>query len=248
MEKSKKIGILVILLLVIAGVFAATYWYWYKEVSIVNDNDSGDGGGDDIPLEDLLAVKKDYMGDEDDLDYEGTAFYSTTGGNLEFEKVWDDSGSGADKNLAVWRPTVVPGYAPIGDIASDDDNGVDDAQRVLFVRDDPAYSAMPTNYKPVWSSDGYNLKKPIAFWEAVCPDKYKSMGHLASEDVPDQDSMRCVHESVLEATDLKNEIWNSEDAKKTEGSKDVSVWNVWGSSTFMAGGVKPKEAWRFKSN
>lgn len=249
-----KLAIIALFALVFIASGVAYWYYGGEDVIVESDVTEDEVDEEDTTLEDILDSKPDYSAGASGGNV-NDAIYSTSAGNIEFEKIWDDSGSGADLSVAVWRPTDLPNYTSIGDITSGDDNAVEDTDRVLFVSNSSAYSALPTNYKKIWSSEGVNLKKPIAFWEATCPDQYRALGHVASEDVPDQDASRCVHESLLEDTDLKNTIWESKSAKKLKTksgapntSSDVGIWSVWGSSTFMAGKLndKPKLAYRFK--
>lgn len=232
--KRQLIGILLIIIVVLIGV----YYYYFMSNDFMSDNIE-DNNTDTAPVDinDLKDLKdSDYSDDPEETEEIQTspAFVSTTTGNIEMEKIWDDSGSGADTDLSFWRPSGYPMHTSVGDIAINSSDKIPDSIRVLFVNNSEEFSKLPVDYKQVWNTDNIKSKDQTAIWEAICPDKYKSIGHIASEQKPLQDTVRCVHEDYLSETTMQNKLWRSKTADSKKSGKNIDITNVWGSTTFLA--------------
>ncbi|OWY25162.1 DUF946 domain-containing protein [Sphingobacteriales bacterium UPWRP_1] len=123
-------------------------------------------------------------------------------------KVWDDSGSGADKNIAVWRVDPSPGFYSLGHYATlfhdFDPNRGQNAPVAITLKPKPGYEYLlqaPIGFDKIWDDAGSGGNNDCNIWRMKCPDGYVAMGDIVSQDGnnPDIGSVRCIKKSAVNA-------------------------------------------------
>ncbi|RON83088.1 Vps62-related protein [Pseudomonas fluorescens] len=144
----------------------------------------------------------------------------------EFLRVWDTRGSRA-KPAAFWRPTpaadVLPGYFPLGDVASDDHSNITGRHVVAVVCEAPSPSTdssrgkalrPPADYELIWKSAGSGSHREGAIWRPVPPEGYVALGSVCSDgyEKPSFNAVRCVRADLVSGSGLSEPVWNDKDS------------------------------------
>lgn len=138
--------------------------------------------------------------------------------------VYDDQGTHADDNVAIWRPDMAkyPGYYSVGDVALDEYNK---APRTTFVvKGEGDVLAPPVDYNLVWDDKGSGGNHDGSFWEPVPAAGYECIGHVVTPNYtkPSTDMIRCIKsEYLMGATWYR--IW---DDSGSGANKDTTVWQT----------------------
>jgi hypothetical protein len=141
-----------------------------------------------------------------------------------FAWIYDDSGSGANDDVAIWRPDLsqYPGFYSLGDVAMGN-YGV--APSMTFVvKGDGDLLARPLDYQWIWSDWGSGGTHDGSFWDPVAPPGYTCLGTVTVRgyNKPSTDLIRCVKsEYVLPA----NPSWVWQDSG-SGADYDVGLWEV----------------------
>jgi hypothetical protein len=118
--------------------------------------------------------------------------------------VYDDRGSGADRDVSVWRPNVAkyPGYYSLGDVAVPF-YGPHNMQALLVSTGSGSnVLAPPVDYTLVWNDKGSGGDSDGSFWKPIAPAGYTCLGTVTVRGYtkPSTDLIRCVKsEYVLPA-------------------------------------------------
>jgi hypothetical protein len=118
------------------------------------------------PEGDFRPVGSVIVGSYDDINNNRASMLLADGGNgavaapIDYSWIWDDSGSGADWDGAVWRPVAPSGYIALGDVATSNHNkpSVND---VWCVRADLVAGGC------AWQDQGSGGEHDIACWPVV---------------------------------------------------------------------------------
>jgi hypothetical protein len=142
----------------------------------------------------------------------------------QFNWIYDDNGTGADDDIAIWRPDMskYAGYYSIGDVAIPK-HAV--APRTTFVvKAEGDVLAPPTGYTKVWDDYGAGGDHDGAFWEPIPPAGYQCIGHVATlgHNMPSTDLIRCIKKEYLLAASW-DKIWDDSGSGATH---DVAVWQT----------------------
>eukprot|EP01137_Pigoraptor_chileana_P000664 Opistho-2@37176 len=158
----------------------------------------------------------------------------------QYEKIWDDSGTGAvPVDVTIFRPVPPDGFYILGDYAQRGRLDAPTLHRVLCVRQEATKSHSPiplllppVDYVKVWEDIGSKPKfGPCSIWKPIPPEGYVAIGHIAHAgyDKPAVPTHRCVHMSIAVAGRAVYEpdgifIWCDRDSRAKFG--DVSLWSV----------------------
>lgn len=162
--------------------------------------------------------------------YENQGQEIEIGFTLNFESIWNNQGSGANDEIAVWRPKPKEGFYNIGDIlvVGDDDYPDPNSKRAAFVVKDLGGAALadPDDFIEIWTDKGSGGNTDGSIWEPVCPAGYVSLGHVVnnSYDKPSSDVVKCV-QNALVARGLPPKEAAADD-RASEGNTDGSFWLV----------------------
>jgi len=161
-----------------------------------------------------------------------------------FDRVWSDHGSGADQDVAFYRPKPTDGYYALGHLAAASYDAPTDNDLMMVVKEKTPGSdalAAPLNYDPVWTDSGSGADDDVAVWWPSCPSGYVALGALATSGAkPDTEAVRCVRETLTVQAGLQT--GPSEDGKAGE---PTPIWTDRGSGAdrdFAAWAVKPNRA------
>ncbi len=112
--------------------------------------------------------------------------------------MYDDSGTGADVDLSVWRPQWSDGQVWLGDVAHASHSAPGFGSVVL--EDDSAKLRAPVGWELIWRDTGSGGSHDLSLWMPIpslgftCLGSVATAGYGAPPDVPD---FRCVHDSFL---------------------------------------------------
>ncbi|XP_075470036.1 uncharacterized protein LOC142502662 isoform X1 [Ascaphus truei] len=143
----------------------------------------------------------------------------------QYDLIWDDTGSGATKDVSIWRPVMIEaGFYPLGDVAVDNHSPPHNAAVVLKDKKDGNLRP-PHSFREIWRDEGSGAKKDVKIFQMIPTDGYVCLGHVAVpnyQDLPNANTYRCVRSDLLVPGFLFT-IWkdNGSGAKS-----DVGLWRV----------------------
>ncbi len=85
---------------------------------------------------------------------------------VDYELVWKDTGSGADKDGAMWKPIPPQGYVAMGLVVTEGYNKPS-LNEVVCVRVDLTGDASPGGL--IWNDKGSGAEKDFACWDMIAP-------------------------------------------------------------------------------
>lgn len=161
---------------------------------------------------------------------------SSTG---NFTWVYDDSGTGSDHNLVVYRPAPTdPTVFIIGDAAFPGTAAQGIAFTVKAINDDPANPLLmpPVGYTQIWNDQGSGGHNDGSIWQPVPPDGYVAIGAVATTGYapPAIANYACLRRDQVEPTTYGVFIWSDQGSG---GDNDVEIFGITGvSNAFVAQG------------
>ena len=106
--------------------------------------------------------------------------------------IWNDKGSGADRDVAIWRPLPPSGYYLLGDVATSSYS--QPSRGALVVRDlEGDALARPIGFQTVWMDSGSGAHNDVKIMKIVPPQGYICLGDVAVgnyDATPDYDLYR----------------------------------------------------------
>lgn len=151
----------------------------------------------------------------------------------EYTRLYDDSGSGANDDLSIWRPVVPAGYHALGDVAVSNSRDAPSFS-VPVVKDNAAAFTQPLGYELLWSDEGSGSESEsagegISLWHGIAPAGYTCVGVFAFEgytQAPPASATRCIHDDYLLAGE-RSIIWTD---AGTGSNLDAVIWTCEASS------------------
>jgi hypothetical protein len=139
------------------------------------------------------------------------------------ERIWKDSGSGANRDFSSYRAREPNGYYSLGDI------GVGSHSKPRFsvlakARKSDALKA-PVGYRQRWNDRGSGARDDVAFYEPICPAGYRVLGYVTIKSHstrPSTRDIRCVKASYT-LTGSWESVWND---AGSGARTDVTVWRA----------------------
>ncbi|KAJ8042166.1 Natterin-3 [Holothuria leucospilota] len=140
----------------------------------------------------------------------------------DMDEIWNDGGSGADRDVAIWRSKGSSNSYSLGDIAV---GGGRPARGfvVKALRDDALRS--PDDFRKIWDDSGSGADWDGAFYQPLCPHGYRTLGHVAMRnhhEKPPSNSVRCVKGEYTRAGQWAW-VWNDAGSGADD---DVTVWKA----------------------
>ena len=152
------------------------------------------------------------------------------GTTSSYVPICNDKGSGASHDVTFYRPVPPAGYFIIGDYAqtgSYSKSPVGSSIVVKPIDEDPKdpLTKPPLDYVLTWSSAGSKPKQPFSIWRPVPPDKYVSVGYVATAgfEKPHIDNYRCLRKDVAGEIHRGSEIWTDAHSGATT---DVTLYQI----------------------
>jgi len=149
-----------------------------------------------------------------------------------FEVIWEDKGSGAAKDMSLYKPVKLPDkWVILGDHAESHYGNAFQSTLVAF-DDGSSKLKSPVDLEQSWSDKGSGAKMDCSVWRMIPPANYVSLGFVvqAGYSKPDISNYRCVHKDyVVESSVQSNSVW---DYQKTGAQ---SIWDVKGDNSLDCG-------------
>lgn len=132
----------------------------------------------------------------------GLTFFVPT----NFENIWDDRGTGSDRDVRVWRAQEENGFKRLGDVAigrygSPWDVG---CYPLLVKETDPnaGLIAKVSSYQLVWADHGSGADRDGSFWAPNAPAGYTCVGAVIQKEYeePEAGTSVCLRSDLVAAT------------------------------------------------
>ncbi len=145
----------------------------------------------------------------------------------DFQLVWNDKGSGADRDGAFYQPIAPAGYSVIGYYGQGNYNAADGV--VVVVKElEPGALAAPVGYEEIWTDSGSGADRDGAFWKPIPPAGYTCLGVVVTGYCigcgyapPDVDKIQCVRSDLVAPATAWMSIW---DDSGSDASRDLGTW------------------------
>ncbi len=139
-----------------------------------------------------------------------------------FSWIYDDSGTGANHDVSMWRPNPAAGYYSLGDVAMGSHSAPITAISIKASTADGL--AKPLDYELIWKDSGSGGTHDGSFWSPIAPNGYTCLGHIAVNGYskPATDVMRCVRSDYVVAVTAAS-VW---DDSGSGASWDAGVWQA----------------------
>lgn len=141
-----------------------------------------------------------------------------------YDPIWNDAGSGSDKDGSFWRPMPTDGWYRVGHHLKANHGAP--SQPTMVVR--PLAGdviADPVDYQMIWNDSGTGSNADGSVWRAVCPDGFHALGDVAQRGYskPSLKEIVCVNSSQLVRAEIGSLIWND---SGSGGDRDFSGWAI----------------------
>ena len=163
-----------------------------------------------------------------------TLRYTTTD---HFDLAYSDRGTGAKRDLAVWRPSVSSSLRPLGFEATDEHREPDGRLTLMRRTEDSRESKIyrtPVRYEQTWNDKSSGGKEDGSIWQPICRAGTVALGHVAKfgysapdPDDPDENQAlrlnRCLLDDYVVPSTIGRRIWSD---SKSGARLDGSVWSI----------------------
>lgn len=154
----------------------------------------------------------------------------------KFLKMWDDSGSGADRNFSCWYPDIPmdmwnEGFRSLGHYVKEGHSAPETPMLIVKAIQWNAL-ARPNGWQWVWDDAGSGADDDVSVWVPQVPPNYSALGaftwdrHCSAEelarDLPDW-PMACVRSDLVFKAEVGNFIWND---AGSGADHDLSTWGI----------------------
>ncbi|KAK0639396.1 hypothetical protein B0T16DRAFT_383021 [Cercophora newfieldiana] len=151
----------------------------------------------------------------------------------EFDWSWNDEGSGASSDGTFWlaKSQGNKSLRPLGSLAVNHHNGINNEMAMLLLGDSFANRAKPPvanpiDYKPLWNDAGTGSKHDGSFWRPVAPPGFTACGDVCwpGRGKPPLDIIWCLRNDLTNDGGYKSaQTWDDTDSG---ASNDASFWDV----------------------
>ncbi len=155
-----------------------------------------------------------------------------------FKLMWNDGGSGADRDGAFYRTQPPSGFFSVGDYGQN--NYGEPSGIVIVVRainDDPRNPLLtpPVDYIRIWTDRGSGADRDGSFWQPVPLNGYVCIGSVVQRGYakPDVPNYRCIRGDHVEHADIRDLIWTD---RGSGADQDVAVYALDGTNVIYAQG------------
>lgn len=127
-----------------------------------------------------------------------------------YEVRWNDAGSGAKSDIALWHPKAPSGYFVFGSIGLDSNKAKPDSKVITYAykpnlkikvgNKEMDAIVYPKDYKLLWKDKGTGAKQDGSIWEPIAPAGYVALGCVAVSgyDKPSVKDSACIlNDTVL---------------------------------------------------
>ncbi len=141
-------------------------------------------------------------------------------------RIYTDSGTGSDMDLAVFQPWLPSGYYMIGHFAQRN-HGASPDQAIQIIKPLVSDAVRPPSYSvQTWNDRGTGGHQDVSFWRVECPYGYVALGHVICVGYHDptsaiQSLYRCVRRDLTVKGGAGPLIWWD---RGSGGHNDGSLW------------------------
>ena len=141
-----------------------------------------------------------------------------------YTPIWNDTGSGADEDVSIWRPVVPKGFVRLGHrIAAgyDEPSG----QTMILRAVNKKVIKAPAKYVQIWNDAGSGALKTVFIWRASCAKGYSALGDVATSTkrAPSKSEISCVRSSDLAKAVGGDLLWDDTGSGATA---DFGAWSI----------------------
>ena len=98
-----------------------------------------------------------------------------------YELIWKDEGSSADRDVSIWRPIDNQyGYYPLGDVAVASHKYPTIITMTVTALESDALKK-PASCEEVWNDKGSGADEDVTVYKLTAPFNYTCLGHVAVE-------------------------------------------------------------------
>lgn len=160
----------------------------------------------------------------------------TFGTTLEYALLYNDKGSGADRDGAFWRPTPPDGFFFFGDYLQGDYGDPTLPSITVKVENDDTDNPViksPTGFAQVWLDTGSGADMDGSIWMPVPPPGYVALGAVANtgHSAPNPNKLVCMRFDLVQTGTIGALIWSD---RGSHADSDVANYAITGLSTFYA--------------
>ncbi len=159
--------------------------------------------------------------------------------SCQYNRVWTDKGSGAEKDVAIYRVVPPEGFFTLGDyaIATYKKRRV---RCITIVRPDGAnieggrrLLAPPLGWNRIWRDKGSGAKRDGSFWRATAPQGFSCLGDVGTRgyQAPAEPNYRCVNDCLVEPLVADKVVWTD---RGSGARRDVSLYFLPNIRAFVA--------------
>lgn len=138
--------------------------------------------------------------------------------------IWTDKGSGADRDVSIWRAKAPSGYYSVGDIVVG--SYVQPARGFLLKPNDSSIVSSPTSYLEIWSDKGSGADQNVKLWRPLCNGGYVPLGEVATNGArPKIGDIYCIKSeyTVLGSRWNWAKVWTD---KGSGADRDVQIFEA----------------------
>ncbi len=153
-----------------------------------------------------------------------------------YRKVWDDSGSGADRDFSCWYPYIPmdlwnEGFRALGHYAKE---GHGEPGTPMLIAKAIQWNALarPDGWQWTWDDAGSGADRDVSVWIPKAPPGYSALGAFAwdrhgsaeelARDLPDW-PMACVRNDLVFRAEVGDSIWTD---AGSGADHDLSTWRI----------------------
>ena len=112
-----------------------------------------------------------------------------------YAHIWDDGGSGAYKDVSIWRPiSYQAGFYPLGDTAVAT-HSKPSVISITVKELKPGSLIAPTGFQEMWNDRGSGARGNVRILRMTAPFGYSCLGHVAIDSysqLPDKNKYRYI--------------------------------------------------------
>lgn len=152
-----------------------------------------------------------------------------------YDPLWNDAGSGSERDGSFWRPMPMDGWYRVGHHLKANYGAPGEPTMVVrpLAGDIIAY---PVDFQMVWNDGGSGSNADGSVWRAVCPSGFHALGDVAQLGYgkPSLKEIVCINSSQLERAEIGSMLWND---GGSGGDIDFSGWSIKSPASYASSGL-----------
>ena len=140
----------------------------------------------------------------------------------QYEWVYDDRGTGAWRDVSVWRPKLLDGFVRLSHVVQESHDAPN--YNSLIVKNNVDVLSSPIGWEKIASDKRSGGTHDVIFWRGVPERGYvclSDVAHVGYDSVPTLDEIKCVHYHYL----IENTAQYAWDAKGSFSHDEMTIWS-----------------------